>query len=484
MTPQLYDNTVLVSTVPGNAASFYKGNGRRHRLGARRRHRQARSGSSTRSPTAPSCGATRRSTAAAASGTRPPSTARGASSSPSPTRRRCTARKKFPNGSSRPGPNLYTNSLVALDGQTGKRLWFRQAVRHDVRDYDLHDPRDPHDRSRSTASRPRSCSSPARWARPSPTAPTDGKHLWTRLRRQAPERHRAAAAQARSRSSPATSAASRRRWRSPPTVSSCPGSTFPPARAQAASPGGFAGSSHDFKQGPRRPHRSRRRHRQGALAAQAAVDGLRRGHGRQRRRLHQRPTRARSTPSTPRPARRSGRRRRPPASTRSPPSTATRCSSAPARPGSTRTRSSSSSPTRSRSDPIPRRFPNEKTHHPLDRRARGGRDRVARARPAAPRHAPRRRRTRARPRSQVTGKEFSFKLSTKSIAKPGKVTFSFKNVGHMVHDFTINGKKTPLIQPGKTAKLAVTFKKKGKYRYLCTVPGHAAAGMKGVFTVR
>jgi uncharacterized cupredoxin-like copper-binding protein len=39
-------------------------------------------------------------------------------------------------------------------------------------------------------------------------------------------------------------------------------------------------------------------------------------------------------------------------------------------------------------------------------------------------------------------------------------------------------------RPGTTAKLVVTFKKKGKYPYLCTVPGHAAAGMKGTFTVR
>ena len=84
----------------------------------------------------------------------------------------------------------------------------------------------------------------------------------------------------------------------------------------------------------------------------------------------------------------------------------------------------------------------------------------------------------------VSGGEFFFKLSTKSIAKPGKVTFVFKNAGHMEHDFKINGKKTPLIGPGKTARLVITFKKKGKYAYLCTVPGHAAAGMKGVFTVR
>ena len=85
---------------------------------------------------------------------------------------------------------------------------------------------------------------------------------------------------------------------------------------------------------------------------------------------------------------------------------------------------------------------------------------------------------------QVKGGEFFFRLSTKSIARPGKVTFVFKNVGHVLHDFSIHGKKTPLIQPGKTAKLVVTFTKKCKSGYLCTVPGHAQAGMKGVFTVR
>jgi uncharacterized cupredoxin-like copper-binding protein len=85
---------------------------------------------------------------------------------------------------------------------------------------------------------------------------------------------------------------------------------------------------------------------------------------------------------------------------------------------------------------------------------------------------------------QVKGGEFFFRLSAKSIARPGKVTFVFKNIGHVMHDFKINGKRTPLIGPGKTARLVVTFKKKSKYPYLCTVPGHAAAGMKGTFTVR
>jgi uncharacterized cupredoxin-like copper-binding protein len=84
----------------------------------------------------------------------------------------------------------------------------------------------------------------------------------------------------------------------------------------------------------------------------------------------------------------------------------------------------------------------------------------------------------------VRGKEFSFRLSKTSIPKPETVTFSFHNVGTMAHDFAIGGKKTRLIGPGKTATLAVTFHKKGRFPYLCTVPGHAEAGMKGAFTVR
>ena len=44
-----------------------------------------------------------------------------------------------PNARSRPGPNLYTDSLVALDGATGKLLWYRQVTPHDLRDHDFQD---------------------------------------------------------------------------------------------------------------------------------------------------------------------------------------------------------------------------------------------------------------------------------------------------------------------------------------------------------
>ena len=44
--------------------------------------------------------------------------------------------EEFPNGSSRPGPNLYTDSVVALDLRSGELLWYRQVFPHDLLDRD------------------------------------------------------------------------------------------------------------------------------------------------------------------------------------------------------------------------------------------------------------------------------------------------------------------------------------------------------------
>ena len=81
----------------------------------------------------------------------------------------------------------------------------------------------------------------------------------------------------------------------------------------------------------------------------------------------------------------------------------------------------------------------------------------------------------------VQMKEFKFVLSKKSVPH-GKVTLKLVNKGTIAHDFKIGTKKSALVQPGKTGKLVVTLTK-GKKKYLCTVPGHAAAGMKGVLKV-
>jgi uncharacterized cupredoxin-like copper-binding protein len=82
----------------------------------------------------------------------------------------------------------------------------------------------------------------------------------------------------------------------------------------------------------------------------------------------------------------------------------------------------------------------------------------------------------------VSANEFRFVLSKKT-ARRGVVVFKVKNVGKIKHDFEIKSRKTKLLSPGQSATLRITFLRKGSYPYKCTVPGHAAAGMKGIFKI-
>jgi uncharacterized cupredoxin-like copper-binding protein len=79
--------------------------------------------------------------------------------------------------------------------------------------------------------------------------------------------------------------------------------------------------------------------------------------------------------------------------------------------------------------------------------------------------------------------EFKFTLSKKAIPR-GTAVFKVTNKGMISHDFKIAGKKTAALKTGKATTLRVVFKKAGKYTYVCTLPGHAAGGMKGVLVVK
>jgi len=78
--------------------------------------------------------------------------------------------------------------------------------------------------------------------------------------------------------------------------------------------------------------------------------------------------------------------------------------------------------------------------------------------------------------------EFHFSLTKKTVPK-GTVTFLVMNKGNVPHDFKIAGHKTKLLSPGQSQTLKVTCLKAGKYPFLCTVTGHAVAGMKGILAV-
>jgi uncharacterized cupredoxin-like copper-binding protein len=79
----------------------------------------------------------------------------------------------------------------------------------------------------------------------------------------------------------------------------------------------------------------------------------------------------------------------------------------------------------------------------------------------------------------VTEDEFHVILASKKVP-PGSYTFVVTNKGKIQHDLAVQGgavnTKTPLIDPGKVAKLTVTLPA-GTYTLYCTVPGHRAAGM-------
>jgi outer membrane protein assembly factor BamB/cytochrome c553 len=136
MAPGVFDGTVYVSTVPGNAKSFYKGNGvgvlwaLDAETGKEKwkfftvpedlwspEHKDINSGGGLWHPPAFDDNGDVYADVA----------------NPAPW----PGTNKFPWGSSRPGPNPHSNSLVKLNRSDGKMIWARQVLPHDVYDWDL-----------------------------------------------------------------------------------------------------------------------------------------------------------------------------------------------------------------------------------------------------------------------------------------------------------------------------------------------------------
>ncbi len=77
--------------------------------------------------------------------------------------------------------------------------------------------------------------------------------------------------------------------------------------------------------------------------------------------------------------------------------------------------------------------------------------------------------------------------TTSLTSKPGKVTIDFDNPAALEHNVAIDqdGKEiasSATITEGKTSVTADLAP--GAYTFLCTVPGHAEAGMEGTLTVK
>jgi nitrite reductase (NO-forming) len=78
---------------------------------------------------------------------------------------------------------------------------------------------------------------------------------------------------------------------------------------------------------------------------------------------------------------------------------------------------------------------------------------------------------------------------TSMVVRAGQpVELTLRNGGGIPHDFTLaEGVSRPVkieARGGQTARGAFTIDTPGTYAFVCTVPGHAAAGMRGTITAQ
>jgi plastocyanin len=76
---------------------------------------------------------------------------------------------------------------------------------------------------------------------------------------------------------------------------------------------------------------------------------------------------------------------------------------------------------------------------------------------------------------------------TSLTSKPGKVTIDFDNPAALEHNVAIeqNGKEIAVSETLAKGKTSVSADlAPGTYTYLCTIPGHAEAGMEGTLVVK
>ena len=136
MAPGVFDGTVYVSTVPGNAKSFYKGNG----AGVLWALDADTGKAKWKFWTVPeNLWSTAHTDINSGGGLwHPPAFDDNGDvyidvANPAPW----PGTNEFPWGSSRPGPNPHTNTLLKLNREDGKIIWERQVLPHDVFDWDL-----------------------------------------------------------------------------------------------------------------------------------------------------------------------------------------------------------------------------------------------------------------------------------------------------------------------------------------------------------
>lgn len=88
------------------------------------------------------------------------------------------------------------------------------------------------------------------------------------------------------------------------------------------------------------------------------------------------------------------------------------------------------------------------------------------------------------PTIEVEATDFAFQPDRLTIEADKTINLTLVNQGRLVHDLSIPELNLHLVaRPGETTATALTVTQPGEYQMLCTVPGHANAGMVGLVVV-
>lgn len=79
------------------------------------------------------------------------------------------------------------------------------------------------------------------------------------------------------------------------------------------------------------------------------------------------------------------------------------------------------------------------------------------------------------------GYELGYRPADASVTQPGTYTVTFTNAGHTEHDWVAGGVRL-VAKPGESVSGAVVVPAEG-LEFVCSLPGHAAAGMRGRISV-
>ncbi len=82
----------------------------------------------------------------------------------------------------------------------------------------------------------------------------------------------------------------------------------------------------------------------------------------------------------------------------------------------------------------------------------------------------------------VTLSEFSLTPGDVKVSA-GSSRIDVVNKGTMIHNLSVDGVVSPMLDGGKSTELDLAKLKPGTYKMRCDIPGHEDAGMKGTLTI-